>query len=130
MCLGTTANFQGSYKFHSLRTGKRITRKQFKELPMPDSIIKRVEAMAEREQQEKTITFSDRSGNAITDVYDSPIEGTEEAAAGLYDGNHGPNNGPTNEAPGIAIDQSEDGVTPGVTAEDGVTPGVTHHEST
>jgi hypothetical protein len=61
--LGPIANFQGSYKFLSLRTGKRITRKQFKELPMPDSIIKRVEAMAEREQQNKTITFSDRSGN-------------------------------------------------------------------
>jgi hypothetical protein len=58
ICLGPTANFQGSYKFLSLRTGKRITRKQLKELPMPDSIIKRVEAMAEREQQNKKITLA------------------------------------------------------------------------
>jgi hypothetical protein len=62
ICLGPTANFQGSYKFLSLQTGKRITRKQFKELPMPASVIKRVEAMALKEKQEKTITFSDWSG--------------------------------------------------------------------
>jgi hypothetical protein len=29
ICLGPTANFQGSYKFLCLRTGRRITRKQF-----------------------------------------------------------------------------------------------------
>jgi hypothetical protein len=140
ICLGPTANFQGSYKFLSLRTGKRITRKQFKELPMPDSIIKRVEAMAEREQQEKTITFSDRSRNAITDTYDSPVKDTDEAAAGVYDNELGPDNGPNNEAPGIAVEQpeagttpgvpAEDDATPGVTAEDDATPGVTHHEIT
>jgi hypothetical protein len=103
ICLGPTANFQGSYKFLSLRTGKRITRKQFKELPMPDSIIKRVEAMAEREPKKKTITFSDRSGNRITNLYDSPAEDTDEAAAGVYNGDHEPDDGPnteaTNEAP-------------------------------
>jgi hypothetical protein len=128
ICLGPTANFQGSYKFISLLTGKRITCKQFKELPMPDSIIKRVEAMTESEQQDKTITFSDRSGNEITNIYDSPAENTDEAATGVYDGDHGPDDGPnneaTNEAPGIAVEQHEDGVTPGVPTEDGVTPGV------
>jgi hypothetical protein len=124
ICIGPTANFQGSYKFLSLRTGKRITRKQFKELPMPDSIIKRVEAMAEREQQDKTITFSDRSGYEITNIYDSPVKDTDEASAGVYDGDHVPDDGPDNEAPGIEVGQPESSVTPGVPAEDGVTPGV------
>jgi hypothetical protein len=54
-CLGPTANFEGSYNFLSLQTGKRTTRKQFKELPMPSSIIKRVEAMATKEKQEKPL---------------------------------------------------------------------------
>jgi hypothetical protein len=128
ICLGPTANFQGSYKFISLRTGKRITRKQFKELPMPDSIIKRVEAMTEREQQDKTIAFSDCSGNEITNIYDSPTEDTDEAATGVYDGDHGPDDGPNNEAkneaPGIAVEQPESSVTPGVPAENGMTPGM------
>jgi hypothetical protein len=96
---------------------------------MPDSIIKRVESIAEREQQNKTITFSDRSGNEITNLYDSPAADTDEAAAGVYNGDHGPHDGPnteaTNEAPGIAVEQPESSMTPGVTAEDGGTPGVT-----
>jgi hypothetical protein len=44
--LGRTTNFQGNYKFLCLRTGRRVTRKQFKELPMPASVIKAVEALA------------------------------------------------------------------------------------
>jgi hypothetical protein len=96
---------------------------------MPDSIIKRVEAIAEREQQNKTITFSDRSGNEITNVYDSPAANAHEANAGVYNEDHGPDDGPnneaTNEAPGITVEQPENSMTPGVPAEDGGTPGVT-----
>jgi hypothetical protein len=67
--------------------GKRITRKQFKELPMPSSIIKRVEEMAIKEKQYKTITFYDRSGTPIIDLYDSHNEETNEASAGVENGN-------------------------------------------
>jgi hypothetical protein len=132
ICLGPTANFQGSYKFLLLQTGKRITRKQFKELPMPSSIIKRVEAMAIKEKQDKTITFYDRSGTPITDLYDSHNENTNEAAAGVENGNKEA----INEAPGIAIEEHSnddditvnDGTTgvhvPEVSTEDGGTTGV------
>jgi hypothetical protein len=72
ICLGPTANFQGSYKCMSLRTGKRITRKQLMELPVPDSDIKRVEAMALKEKQDKTITFSDRSATSSTMLATTP----------------------------------------------------------
>jgi hypothetical protein len=64
--LGPTANFQGSYKFLSLKTGKRITRKKFKELPMPDSIIRQIEALTTREKQDKVITFCNRLGDPIS----------------------------------------------------------------
>jgi hypothetical protein len=67
ICLGPTANFQGSYKLLSLKTGKRITRKQFKELPMPDSVIRQIEAMATRKKQDKVITFCNISGDPISD---------------------------------------------------------------
>jgi hypothetical protein len=65
ICLGPTANFQGSYKFLSLKTGKRITGKQFKELPMPNSVIRKIEAMATRNNQDKVITFCIRSRDHI-----------------------------------------------------------------
>ena len=43
--LGDAANFQGSYKILCLQTKKRIMRKQFKEIPVPQSVIKKVAAM-------------------------------------------------------------------------------------
>jgi hypothetical protein len=88
ICLGPTANFQGSYKFLSLNTGKRITRKQFKDLPMPDSVIRKIEAMATCEKQDKVITFCNRLGDPISDsisvLYDSPDTTDANAATGVY----------------------------------------------
>jgi hypothetical protein len=52
---------------------------------MSDYIIKRVEAMAYWEIQDKTITFSDRSGNVSTNVYDSPVGDTDVAAVRVFD---------------------------------------------
>jgi hypothetical protein len=116
ICLGPTANFQGSYKLLSLKTGKRITRKQFKELPMPDSVIRQVETMATREKQDKVITFFNRSGDPISDsisaLYDSPNPIDVNAAAGVYSDendendeytNEGQYNG-DNEGPGITLE--------------------------
>jgi hypothetical protein len=57
ICLGPTGNFQGSYKMMCHQTGRKLTRKKFQELPMPESIIRRIEAIAEKEKQEK-ILFS------------------------------------------------------------------------
>jgi hypothetical protein len=54
---------------------------------MPSSIIKLVEAMTIKEKQDKTITFNDRSGTPITDLYDSPNDETDEATAGVNNGN-------------------------------------------
>ncbi len=46
--LGPTGNMQGTYKFMCLDNGKVIKRRQFKELPMPGSVIRRVEEMGKR----------------------------------------------------------------------------------
>jgi hypothetical protein len=67
---------------------------------MPASIIKRVEAMAIKEKQDKTIPFHERSGAPITDLYNIPVDEIVEAAAGVDNDNVNPD-----EAPGIAIEQ-------------------------
>jgi hypothetical protein len=78
ICLGPTANFQGSYNFMCLRTGRRITRKQFRELPMPATVIEAVEALAERDKQDGNLDFIDRDGspynNLINDT-NQPMDG-------------------------------------------------------
>jgi hypothetical protein len=40
--LGTSGNAQGGFKFMSLTTGKKITRRSWDEIPMPDTVIARV----------------------------------------------------------------------------------------
>ena len=40
--LGPTGNLQGGYKFLNLRTGKKITRRNWTHLPMPIEVIERV----------------------------------------------------------------------------------------
>ncbi len=44
ICMGPTGNLQGSYKFLSLTTGKKVTRGKFTEMPITESVIKQVEA--------------------------------------------------------------------------------------
>jgi hypothetical protein len=65
ICLGPTANFQGSYKFLLLRTGWCITRKQLKELTMPASVIMTVEALATRDKQEDSLNLQTDTGTAL-----------------------------------------------------------------
>jgi hypothetical protein len=65
--LGPTGNFQGSYKMMYHQIGRKLTRKQFQKLPMPESIIKRIEAIAEKEKQEQTLVFSDRNEEPLYD---------------------------------------------------------------
>jgi hypothetical protein len=67
ICLGPTGNFQGSYKMMCHKTGRKLIRKQFQELPMPDSIIKRIEAIEEKEKQENILVFSNRNENHLQD---------------------------------------------------------------
>ena len=60
ICLGPTGNRQGTYKFLDLETWRVIKRKQFKEYPMPKSILNKVEAMGRKNKQDGRLKFADR----------------------------------------------------------------------
>eukprot|EP00957_Ditylum_brightwellii_P095192 7249793-Ditylum_brightwellii.AAC.2 len=47
ICLGPLFNLQGGYKFLNLKTGKKMHRRHFDELPMPNWVIARVKELAE-----------------------------------------------------------------------------------
>jgi hypothetical protein len=130
ICLGPTTNFHGSYKFLCLRTGRRITRKQFKELPVPTSVIKAVEALAERDKQDGNLEFTDRNGNSFVDIqYEGDANQPADGDAGVDEedtlehkqyGNEPEqeNNDTDDEAPGIHME------IPGVAEENIEIPGV------
>ncbi len=60
ICLGPTRNMQGTYKFMCLTTGKVIKRRQFKEMPMPRSMIEKIEDM-DKDGTNEGLTFADRN---------------------------------------------------------------------
>ena len=69
ICMGPTGNLQGSYKFLSLATGKKVTQRKFTEMPVTDAVIKQVEEMAVKDGAIKGIilkTEKDLSMNLTT----------------------------------------------------------------
>jgi hypothetical protein len=56
--LGPSGNLQGGYKFMALNTGKKITRRSWDVIPMPDTVIARVNALGN--DQPEQLFFTDR----------------------------------------------------------------------
>jgi hypothetical protein len=48
ICLGPTGNMQGSYKFMSFSTGKKIIRRKFTEMPITESVMKQIDKWEKR----------------------------------------------------------------------------------
>jgi hypothetical protein len=69
-------------QFFCLDTGRSVTRKQFREIHMPASVIKRVAAFALCDKQAGEIVFTDRNGNIFADEADNKISGTGAHANG------------------------------------------------
>ena len=67
IALRTKGNSQGGYYFLSLKTGHRIDRRRWTELPMPSEVIDRVHALARRNKAGNGLTFGWRDGSPILD---------------------------------------------------------------
>jgi hypothetical protein len=118
ICLGPTGNFQGTYKFLNLNTGEVIKRAEFTELPMPDSVIKKVEFWADRDKQEArdSLSFRNRNNERFSwddDLLDEPL---------IEDNAPEPPSAPfpdiPAEMPGIELERDE---TPAVTPDEAPT---------
>ncbi len=97
--LGPTGNQQGTYKFMSLATGKKIKRREFTKYPMPDSVIKRVETLGKKANN-NAFDFSDRNGILFkwNDEVDKHQERLVEEDTVLYPSL-------VAEFPGVALDR-------------------------
>jgi hypothetical protein len=98
--------------FFCLDTGRRVTQKEFREIPMPTSIIKQVAAFALRDKQASELVFTDRNGNIFADDAENEISGTgahanEAASAGVDISEH---EGP--QPPGIIMETEPNNLGP------------------
>ena len=107
IALGPTGNLQGSVKFYCLNTGRVLKRRDFTEIPMPDSIIARVEAIGKREKQGRAFEFLNRkklpfdwAGEVADD--DNEFQGLLEEEAPFPDIN--------NELPGVELERDQTGL--------------------
>jgi hypothetical protein len=107
ICLGPSSNFQGSYKLVCLRTGRKIIRKQFREVPMPTSVMKRVAAIAFRDKRPGNMEFTDRNRIPITDDDDDDGGGGDALAEADTAGVNYPDLGNTDNPPGLLIEPDE-----------------------
>jgi hypothetical protein len=89
IAMGLTGNLQGLVKFFCLNTGWILKQRSFTALPIPDSVIKRVDAIGLREKQGRAFRFLNRKQEPYkwTDAVpeDDPefqglLENEEEAA--------------------------------------------------
>jgi hypothetical protein len=119
--LGPTGNIQGSYKFLNLRTGKRITRIRWTQLPMPQEVIDCAGQLGRADRQPELLTF-DRKGRLISESETPGVPGAPEATIpdddNLGDLNpptvnyhYGPDKEPENPPP-IVIDEEPEFLQP------------------
>jgi hypothetical protein len=66
IALGPTVNLQGSVKFYCLNTGPVLKRRLFTPIPMPDCIIKQVNAIRQHEGQGHEFRFLNRQCEPFT----------------------------------------------------------------
>jgi hypothetical protein len=101
ICLGPTGNMQGSYKFLSLSTGKKVTQRKFTEMPMTDSVIKMVDSLCKKERCKNGLSFKNRKGEEFTFNNEDEYEMIAEAKIPA------PFPDIAAEAPGILTEQEE-----------------------
>jgi hypothetical protein len=105
IALTPTGNAQGGYFFMSLTTGRRLSRQQWDELPMPDGVIATAEAMAEAQGQpafeKDTPCFEWIPEIAITDEHVAPI------IINLGDDQGADNQGANDQGAGVPINDGD-----------------------
>jgi hypothetical protein len=74
--LGPSGNLQGGFKFMALNSGKKIVRRSWDVIPMPDAVINSVNELGK--DQPSLMTFTDRHGRLIGEMEIPRVDSTEE----------------------------------------------------
>ena len=103
ICLGPMGNMQGSYKFLLLSTGKKIIRRKFVEIPVPDKVIKKVNEIGLKDKMQEGLSFKNRNG----EEYKFDNDNEYEMASNVNKGRLSPFPDIAAEAPGVLTECKE-----------------------
>ena len=105
-----TGNTQGGYYFIRLDTGRRISRKDWTTLPMPQLVIDQVHRLARRAKSNKTLTFTNLRNEDLDELY-ADIPGIDDepntGPAGVVDDDDSTDD--SNYYASLSDDSDEDG---------------------
>ena len=65
--LGPDSSQQAGYWFMSLNSGRRIHRRNWTPVPMPDEVVSRVEQLGRKDGQPNLLVFTDKHGENLLD---------------------------------------------------------------
>ena len=65
IALGPSLGQSAGYYFMNLNTGKKIHRRSWTELPIPNEVIKRVEYLGKKDNQPEILIFTDKHGEEL-----------------------------------------------------------------
>ena len=107
IALGPTGNLQGSVKFYCIHTGRVLKRRSFTPMPMPDHVIRRVNAIGKREGQGRAFRFLNRSGEPYE--WTDAVPEDDPKFQGLLDKNENTAVYPdiSAELPGVTLEEQE-----------------------
>jgi hypothetical protein len=74
--LGPSENVQGGFKFMALNSGKKIVRRSWDMIHIPDVVINRVNELGK--YQPRLMTFTDRHGHLIVDMEIPGVDSTKD----------------------------------------------------
>jgi len=74
ICLGPTGSRDGNHYFLNLRTGARVTRTRWTDLPMPSDVVDRVSDLGQAQGMPTHLAFGDRHGTEIEDSLDDILD--------------------------------------------------------
>jgi hypothetical protein len=74
--LGPSGNLQGGFKLKALNSGKKIVRRSWDVIPMPDVVIAHVNALGSHQQHQ--MAFMDRHGCLISDIEIPVVDADED----------------------------------------------------
>ena len=72
--LGPDKSARGGYHFMNLNTGRKIHRRTWTPLPMPDEVIVRVEQLGKKDKQPKLLVNTDKKGDVPVNSSEDDVE--------------------------------------------------------
>ena len=105
--LGPTGNLQGSVKFYCIHMERVLKRRSFTPMPMPDHVIRRVNAIGKREGQGRAFQFLNLSGEPYE--WTDAVPEDDPEFQGLLDENENTAVYPdiSAELPGVTLEEQE-----------------------